>query len=470
MLFNSVTFLFFFLPAAILLYVCIQILPIKRKIPYQNLLLILLSLLFFEWADNGSIPVLLALILLNYVAALLSQISKKFLLLGVVCNIGVLFYFKYLNTIFVWLSQLGLGSMALSDIISPLGISFIIFHNISYLLDIYWGKAPINKNILEIALYIVFFPKLIQGPIVKYHDFHSDLKIRHWNFSNFVDGVERFILGLSKKVLVADIIALTVADIFERTYTGIDVPTAWLGSILYTLQIYIDFSGYSDMAIGLGKMFGFHLTENFNFPYSSLSITEFWRRWHISLGAWFREYLYFPLGGSRKGNVYFNLMIVFLVTGIWHGSAIVFPLWGIAHGICVVVERYAFSKPWYQKIPKTVKWLGTMFIVNIGWIVFRTGNLDMFKTYLKNMLGLNSYPVAFQFSYYFTGRIIFLICLSIFCMVVFSRPQVQNKLAVWNQNSKIFGTVKYTGLCLLLILSIFATVSSSYSPFIYFQF
>ena len=279
-------------------------------------------------------------------------------------------------------------------------------------------------------------------------------------------------MGLAKKVLVADVLALTVNRIFSFTYGQMDVASAWLGSILFTLQIYLDFSGYSDMAIGIGRMFGFRIPENFNFPYASTSISEFWRRWHITLGAWFREYLYIPLGGSRKGNVYLNLFIVFLVTGIWHGSSLVFILWGICHGLCVMMERFLVQKGWYEKIPKILRWLYTMLVVNIGWIAFKTPTLDMFKTYIKHLLGMM--PAAepdFTWTYcLFNQRLIILSLFVVICLCVFQNGRVQERLLKWDKNSIGFSIVKYVLLSLLFVLSVCAVMISKYQPFLYFQF
>ncbi len=436
----------------------------------QNLLLVGLSLVFFAWGGLDAVTFLVALIIVNYLVGLLSLKFRKILLAGVVCNVGALFCFKYLNTTLSWIGNLTSTPPLTVDLLVPLGISFIIFHNISYLLDIYNGKVKANKNLLEVALYILFFPKLIQGSIVKYYDMEKELKHRETRLSDCVSGAQRFVVGLAKKVLVADILAETVTDIFSRSLSGIDVPTAWLGVLLYTFQIYTDFSGYSDMAIGLGRFFGFHFKENFDFPYTSLSITEFWRRWHISLGAWFREYLYFPLGGNRKGNVYFNLFVVFLVTGIWHGATLVYWLWGMAHGVCVMLERYLFKTKWYGKIPKFIKWFFTFFIVSVGWIAFQTGDLGGFIDYAKNLVGLNPQELTFHFPYFLTNRVIFLVLLCAVCIFVFSRKRVQQKLLALRQGSRVYCAVTYAGTLLLFALSMMAAVSSTYSPFIYFQF
>lgn len=469
MLFSSATFLFFFLPLSIVLHFLAGLFPKRGRITLQNLLLIGFSLVFFAWANVDAVRILLWLILLNYGIGLISLRFRKILLAGVILNILTLFYYKYPNTAMGWWSDLTFTTRTW-DILVPLGISFIVFHNISYLLDIYWGKTQVNKNPIEVALYIVFFPKLIQGPIVKYYDMEGELKNRETTLSDMSTGAERFIIGLAKKVLVADILAATTDDIFGRMYTGIDVPTAWLGVLLYALVIYTDFSGYSDMAIGLGRFFGFHFQENFRFPYSSVSVSEFWRRWHISLGSWFREYLYFPLGGSRKGNVYFNLFVVFLITGIWHGSSLIYWFWGIAHGLCVMIERYISNKKWYSRIPKSIKWFFTFFVVSMGWIVFQTGSFTDFKGYIKDLLGLNPQPLTYHFAYFLSNRVLFLIFICAVCLVLLGRKGVQEKLKKWNETSKVFQAVKYVGLCVLFALSLMGVVSSTYSPFIYFQF
>lgn len=309
MIFNSLSFIFMCFIPCILLVLLVEKLFLNYRIETQNIILVVFSLGFFAWSGLQHVVVLLGLILGNYVIGRIKKYNKKLLLLGVIFNIGVLVYFKYTNLIIMTIDEILHQSHNTIEILAPLGISFIIFQCISYLLDIYFDKANPCCDLLSFTLYIVFFPKLSQGPIVKYRDMCGEIQNRNIRFNEFVQGCERFIVGLSKKVLVADLLASTVSSIFSFTNVGMDVGTAWLGMFCFTVQLYMDFSGYSDMAIGMAKMFGFHFQENFNFPYLSLSITEFWRRWHISLGAWFREYLYFPLGGSRKGNVYINLFI-----------------------------------------------------------------------------------------------------------------------------------------------------------------
>lgn len=471
MAFNSITFIILFIPFVIVLYYAIYFINFKHKHLILNILLIIFSLVFFSWASPKAIS-LLYIILWNYIIGIVLIKWKKIIYLGIAGNIFFFVYLKIIPNYLDFINKLISTSLTLKDFIVPIGFSFILFHCISYIMDIYNGKVKANKNILEVILYITFFPKLVQGPIVKYYEMEKYLKVREIKFENLISGTERFIIGLGKKVLIADVLALTVNNIFGNTYGAMDVGTAWLGSILFTIQIYLDFSGYSDMAIGLGKIFGFNFAENFNFPYSSTSISEFWRRWHISLGAWFREYLYFPLGGNKRGNVYFNLFIVFLATGIWHGSTYIFILWGIAHGLCVMMERFLIKKGWFDKIPKVLRWFYTIFIINIGWIVFKVSNFDMFKTYIKHLLGIGTdfQQLNFTLQYYLSPRVIVITLLFVFGVIVFQNAKIQEKYNQWNQNSLIFRSLKFFGLLIIFVISVSAIISNSYSPFIYFQF
>lgn len=357
---------------------------------------------------------------------------------------------------------------ALWEIIAPLGISFIIFECISYLMNLYLGKAEKCENFLDFALFLSFFPKLAQGPIVQYRDMEGQLKGRTIAFDQVVSGTERFIIGLSKKVLLGDILSQTYSGIFQLG-TRIDTGTAWIAVLSYTFGLYMDFSGYSDMAIGIASMFGFSFKENFNFPYMSTSVGEFWRRWHISLGVWFREYIYFPLGGSRKGNVYLHLFIVFLITGIWHGSAWVYLLWGIWHGVSVVIERYIMKKSWYQKIPVFIKWAVTFFIVSVGWVAFNVPSLTDLWNFVGCLFGRGT-AVSFSAIFYLTPRLLTIWSVVIAGTLIFSRLKVQNTLRRWNEQSGVFNIVKYLVLLLLVYLCFITTVSEGYAPFLYFQF
>lgn len=323
MVFNSVLFICLFLPFSVLMYHCL-------KESLKNIFLVFVSLIFFAWNNIDHVILLIGVIITDFILLKAMQYrsrSKKiFLILGIIINIGLLSYYKYFNFFISIVNKAIRLDFNAIDILIPIGISFIIFHSISYLIDSYRDESLRNTSFMDLALYLLFFPKLVEGPIVKFKDFAPQLHNRFISISDLTMGIERFIIGLSKKVLVADLLGETVDKIFARSSIGIDVPTAWLGAIFFTFQIYFDFSGYSDMAIGAAKLFGFSFKENFNFPYISKSVTEFWRRWHVSLGSWFREYLYFPLGGNRRGNVYVNLFIVFFITGFWHGAGWVYLL------------------------------------------------------------------------------------------------------------------------------------------------
>ncbi|MDU7453391.1 MBOAT family O-acyltransferase [Clostridium saudiense] len=336
----------------------------------------------------------------------------------------------------------------------------------SYIIDIYRGAATVNKNIFSVSLYISLFPQLVAGPIVKYKDIDNQIRKRKETLKDFSYGIERFIIGLAKKVIIADVLASIVLSIIPNSNNIIDTPTAWLGIICYTLQIYFDFSGYSDMAIGLGYMFGFKFMENFKFPYTSKSITEFWRRWHISLSTWFKEYLYIPLGGNRTGHTYLNLLIVFFVTGLWHGSSWNFIIWGLWHGFFIVIEKLIKNKNWYIKTPNIIKWCITMIIVIIGWVFFTFDNLKNALDFLLIMFGIkHNNLVTFEIGYYMNLRVIVWIIFSI----LLSTPLLTNILKKYNSNNS-FEIIKTVLLSILLILSIIFIVNSTYSPFIYFQF
>ena len=338
MVFSSVLFLFGFLPIVLFVY----FLSHPR---YRNLVLLLASLFFYAWGEPKNVLLMLASIAVNYSLGLLIESKSKgrklFLILSLVFNLGMLFYFKYLNfAADIWAGITG-HSLGIKDIALPIGISFFTFQIMSYVIDVYRENVPAQKSIIDLALYISLFPQLIAGPIVRYVDVEAQIKHRECSWAKAYDGATRFMIGFAKKVLIADQLAVLVDLVFDRAGVGYhSIAGHWIGAVAYALQIYYDFSGYSDMAIGLGKLFGFDFLENFNYPYISRSIQEFWRRWHISLSTWFRDYLYIPLGGSRKGTVrtYINLIIVFLATGIWHGASFNFVVWGLYYAVFLVLE------------------------------------------------------------------------------------------------------------------------------------
>jgi len=351
-------------------------------------------------------------------------------------------------------------------IILPIGISFFTFQGMSYIIDIYRNDGKVNKNIFSVALYISFFPQLVAGPIVKYKTVDEQIRVRKESIEFFSYGINRFVIGLAKKVIIADVLGAISDNIFNLSISGIDMPTAWIGAICYTFQIYFDFSGYSDMAIGLGYLFGFRFPENFNYPYISKSITEFWRRWHISLSTWFKEYLYIPLGGNRKGNVYFNLFVVFLVTGLWHGASWNFIVWGLWHGLFMIIERFIRDKEWYKKIPSFIKVTITMLIVIVGWVMFRANNISEGLRYLSIMFGVSKFiNTTFTFNYFINRKLIFWLLIS----VLGSMPLLSNIIKDY-KNNKILEIISIIIIAALFIISIIFMINSTYSPFIYFQF
>lgn len=465
MVFSSTIFIFIFLPFILFLYYIVG-----KKI--KNYVLLISSLIFYAWGGVAYLKILIISIILNYSFGILvdkysnrEMLKKVILTLGVILNLSILFYYKYYDFFIENANVLFGTNLSLKHIVLPIGISFFTFQGMSYIIDIYRGDGNVNKNPFSVALYISLFPQLVAGPIIKYKTIDKEIRSRKESIEQFSYGINRFVLGLSKKVIIADILGDMADNIFKLYETGIDTPTAWIGAICYTFQIYYDFSGYSDMAIGLGHMFGFRFMENFNYPYISKSITEFWRRWHISLSTWFREYLYIPLGGNRKGNVYVNLFIVFLVTGIWHGASWTFILWGIWHGIFIVIERFIKNKSWYINIPNAVKHLITMFIVIIGWVLFRVDNVSQALGYLEVMFGVNSNASLYEFTYFMNKKLVLWIVVA----ALGSLPVISNKLRKYNGN-KSFEIISTVVILTLFILSIVFIVNSTYSPFIYFQF
>lgn len=466
MVFSSIIFIFIFLPIVLAIYFLIG----KKS---KNYVLLIASLLFYAWGGINYLKILIASIVINYIFGLLIdkyknniEIKKIILTLGIVLNLGLLFYYKYYDFFIENINTVFNTDLTLKYIVLPIGISFFTFQGMSYIIDIYRNDGKVNKNIFSVALYISFFPQLVAGPIIKYKTIDEEIRNRKESIDKFSYGINRFVVGLAKKVIIADILGGMADNIFNLYYSGIDTPTAWIGAICYTFQIYYDFSGYSDMAIGLGYMFGFKFMENFNYPYISKSITEFWRRWHISLSTWFKEYLYIPLGGNRKGNVYFNLFVVFLVTGIWHGAAWTFILWGLWHGLFILIERASRNKEWYTKIPSLIKYIVTMLIVVIGWVLFRADDLNQAIGYIGTMFGLvNAKEITFQYAYFINKKFLFWIFIS----SIGSLPFISNKIKKYKGNSK-FEIISTVVVLALFIISIIFIVNSTYSPFIYFQF
>ncbi len=484
MLFNSITFLWMFLPILVILYFTIGKIWPRTK----NYILLVFSLVFYAWGEPKYVLLMIASIVVNYIFGLLIDRAGKrkkkqqriaWLILDIIFNLGLLGHFKYFNFLVANINNVfGANTLTIGEIALPIGISFYTFQVMSYVIDLYRGEIKVQKNLPKLALYVSFFPQLIAGPIVKYHDIDDALTSRKETTEKFAYGVKRFIYGLAKKVLIADVMAAVVDSIFvTEGATGLTQSATWLGAICYALQIFFDFSGYSDMAIGLGSMFGFKFMENFNLPYISGSITEFWRRWHISLSTWFKEYIYIPLGGNRKGKVrtYINLWIVFLVTGIWHGAAWVFVIWGIFHGFFIFIERLGFKKI-LDKL-HVLNHVYTLLVVLIGWVIFRAPSLKYALHYLKVMFfGAPADTIPIQLYTVVNHRtVVTLIVGILFCGIVqillskiAENKKYRKKCAKVSSRCKQY--VEPFVLFLLLALCIMAIVSNTYTSFIYFRF
>ena len=474
MVFSSELFLFLFLPVVLLIYHAIP----QRLTNARNIALLLCSLAFYAWGEPAVVFVMIASIALNYFLAhgigRYRKRARLFLVLSVALNIGALGYFKYANFI-AQNANLLFGSRIASDIALPIGISFYTFQMVSYVTDIYKGNITPQRNAVKWALYISFFPQLIAGPIIRYADIEPQLSTRANDADKFFSGLQRFIVGLSKKVLIANQVAVMADAAFAGSP---QFAMAWAGAVCYALQIYFDFSGYSDMAIGLGKMFGFDFRENFNYPYISGTVQEFWRRWHISLSSWFRDYVYIPLGGNRRGafRTHANLIIVFAVTGLWHGASWNFVIWGLYHGVFLILERGAFGKV-LGKLPRAVKWIYTTAVVLFGWVLFRSESMAQAASYIKRMLDFRG--GGFQ-SVLANLNVITIAAVAL--GIVFSAPVLpalkrkvfgENGLAAGEgltpiQSAAGWGTAVFC-LCLLLASILFLT-GSAFNPFLYFRF
>ncbi|WP_258019540.1 MBOAT family O-acyltransferase [Brachyspira hampsonii] len=397
MLFSSMIFLWLFLPVVFILYYIID----KR---FRNVLLLIASIIFYAWGGVSYTLIMFSSIIINYLFALLinkvieesNKFKKKvYLALCVIVNLSILGYFKYTDfAISIINSISGKEVISLKNIVLTIGISFYTFQALSYVIDVYREHNKAQKNIINLALYISFFPQLIAGPIVKYHDIDSQITNRTESLENISYGIKRFIYGLSKKVILANMFALSCYEILKQPIGDIGTILVWLAAILYTLQIYYDFSGYSDMAIGLGHMFGFKFLENFNYPYISKSVQEFWRRWHISLSTWFKEYLYIPLGGNRKGKyfTYLNLLIVFFATGLWHGASFNFILWSLWHGLFLVIERIFLGSLLDKNKLKFINHIYVILVFVLGWVLFRANDLSHALDLYKLMFSYHESP------------------------------------------------------------------------------
>lgn len=470
MLFSSLTFVWFFLPVLALLY---YIMPGRK---FRNGLLLLASLIFYSWGEPRYVVLVILSILFNFGFGLALDrcgdrkgIKGVALAAGVLGNLGLLGYFKYFN-FFLGLAASALGHEGFTprDIALPIGISFYTFQSISYLADTYRGENPAQKNIFRLALYISLFPQILSGPIVKYHELEPQIRERRENLSMHAYGIKRFVYGLVKKMVFANMFGQAADRIFGLPLEQLGTAVVWLAVILYSFQIYYDFSGYSDMAIGLGRMFGFTYRENFNYPYLSSSVSEFWRRWHISLSTWFKQYLYIPLGGNRKGTARtcLNLFIVFLATGLWHGASMNFICWGVYYGILIVAERLWMGRILEKNPFPFLNRIYTLAAVAVGWMLFRVDTLHHAKILLKAMF----IPRAglWNLRIFADNRIIFLLVLA----VIFCGPlqQMLPGLKSWLYDEENIKGADVAVMAALLVLGTLLMVSSTYQAFIYFRF
>ncbi len=484
MVFSSLTFLFCFLPIALGVNF---LLPKKVR----NYWLLLVSLVFYAWGAHEFVIVMIISILMNYVLARLIDASDRtisrrvFLILAIIGNLGILFYNKYMNFFTENLSKLFGDSILVTEIILPIGISFFTFQALSYVIDVYRKDAPVQKNPYYLGLYISFFPQLIAGPIVRYRTIADQIENRTITLDQFKSGVIRFCSGLAMKVLLANQMSVIADAAFDLAGTpeNLSVAFAWLGALAYSLQILFDFCGYSSMAIGLGKMFGFEFQENFNLPYISKTITEFWRRWHMSLGQWFRDYIYFPLGGSRvdkKWKLIRNLFVVWVLTGVWHGANWTFIVWGIGYFLLLTMEKLTnLPKRKLKKIPETGYRIFTLLCVMLGWVVFRSTGLRNAGNYLLSMLGLAGNRLCDHNAVLYANdyKILIVIAL-IFCTPALikirewlcRKPKKRDDNAVSLDLSVIVGAVFDLCIVGLAVISVSYLVMGGNNPFIYFNF
>ena len=466
MVFSSMIFIWVFLPILFLIYF---IVPKK----FKNIVLLIFSLLFYAWGEPIYILLMLFSIVINYFLGLFIDKYKKqrklFFIIDVIFNISLLGYFKYFNFFAININAIfGNELLSLRNIMLPIGISFYTFQILSYIIDLYRKEINVQRNIINLALYISFFPQLIAGPIVKYKDIEKEINDRKVDIDLFSYGIKRFVYGLGKKVIIANYLAYVVDKIYGLSINNLNTPLVWLAAILYTLQIYYDFSGYSDMAIGLGRMFGFHFKENFNYPYIASSITDFWRRWHISLSTWFKEYVYIPLGGNRKGKerTYINLIIVFFLTGLWHGANYNFIIWGLFHGLFILIERVFLKKYLDNNKFKVINYIYTLLIVIIGWVFFRIEDLNMALDIIKLMFSFNFNTVYIILPQIINIKTLIIIMLSILLSGPLQLLFKKIKIDITNMNS--FFEILF--IIAILFISTMELVSGTYNPFIYFRF
>lgn len=478
MIFSSLTFLYVFLPMVLLFA------ALFRKTSLQNVILFVASILFYAWGGASYTIILIASIVVNYLAGIAihkARLHKKAILASAITvNLLSLVVFKYANFLVdnynVLISFFGLTPATVNKVLLPIGISFYTFQGISYLVDVYRGRVPAQTNFIKLGAYISFFPQLIAGPIVRYHEIEAQLCERKMDVDGLYDGIKRFCLGLARKVLIANPLAVFADDVFGRAPASLTSATAWLGAIAYALQIYHDFAGYSDMAIGLGRMFGFKFPENFNLPYTSTSIREFWRRWHITLSAWFKDYLYIPLGGNRKGKskTYLNLFVVFFLTGLWHGANWTFVVWGLMHGLFMVIERMGFGNV-LEKCAKPLRHIYVLLVVCIAWVFFRADDLNYAMGFLGRMFSFNFSDGLSPMLTYYAQPMTYIVSIIAMSGSTNLFPFILEKMeiSIFNGNRLVAYLrnilLPISILCVLFLVTCFLS-TGGYNPFIYFRF
>ena len=507
MVFSSIIFLFAYLPLVLLVYHLI-FLPVWRGSTRTiwrhsgNAFLLVMSLLFYFWGEKNRVWIFIATVALDYFCALLiagavgnehyaqltpgsprTRFQKSTLAVSVCSNLALLGFFKYFSlgvdsyNAIVW--KLGIPSASWDsapNVLLPLGISFIVFHSMSYTIDVYRGYVKATRNLVDYACYVLMFPQLVAGPIVRYSLVARQLIERRMSSEIFASGVGRFVTGLSKKVLIANNVSSVADRIFSAPLNVLDFNTAWIGVFAYTLQIYFDFSGYSDMAVGLGRMFGFDLPMNFNYPYAAISVRDFWRRWHISLSTWFRDYLYVPMGGNRKpgSRTYTNLLTVFFLCGLWHGAKWTFVAWGLYHGSFLIIERLGLG----DRIER-VRYLRhaySLLVVMLGWVLFRSDSLDQMLAFMRAMAGMAHVTTAYPVQWFLTPDFV----LAAIAGVIFSAPAAPVLLRFVENHVRnaerprlygvIFSTLRVAGAGAAMFACAAALASGTHNPFIYFRF
>lgn len=468
MLFSSIVFLFSFLPAVMILY---YLLPVR----FRNVILLLASLVFYAWGEPVYLFLMLLSILFNYFSGLDiarnlqdKRAAKRSLVFNLIINLAVLGFFKYEGFVLDTLNGILPVHISYHALPLPIGISFYTFQILSYIIDVYRGNVKVQTNLPNFALYVTMFPQLIAGPIVQYADVDEQLASREVSRTKFGEGSMYFIRGLAKKVLLANTSGMIFTEVSGLAKGNIAVMTAWLGAFAYMFQIYFDFSGYSDMAIGLGKMFGFEFNMNFNYPYVSKSITEFWRRWHISLSSWFRDYVYIPLGGNRVSKIKHirNLLIVWFLTGLWHGAAWNFVAWGLYYGVILIIEKYLLS-PVLDRLPDVVRHIYSIVLVVIGWVLFFSSSFGQAADYIRVMFGAGAHGFADRESMYLLTSNLILWLILIFGSTPLVHFRYEHMLRTKKWNTTIINSVVYVALFIVCIAYL---VTETYNPFLYCRF